>query len=128
MALWFYAPELGFAYWAFCDDVGARFSLAKGYRKDVAANAIVPLFWHAATKVRRAPSFEHVPSAAQLAGGVSRGDSTWPEKNGWDELDLQIDDPWELLLQILKQCGIAQWQHLRAIQDITERERQRSGR
>ena len=33
---------------------------------------------------------------------ISRGDSTLPEKNGWDELDLQIDDPWELLLQILK--------------------------
>ena len=73
-----------------------------GEKKDVTAKAIVPLFWHATTKARTAPSFEHVPIATKLADGVSRGDSTWPEKNGWDELDLQIDDPWELLLQILK--------------------------
>ena len=75
-----------------------------------------------------APWTEHVPSAAQLADGVSRGDRTLPEKNGWDELDLQIDDLWELLLQILDEGGIAQWRHLRALQDITERERRRSGR
>ena len=128
LALWFCAPELGSAYWAFCDNVGARFSLAKGYTKDVATNAVVSLFWHAATEVGTAPWFEHVPSAAQLADGVSRGDRTLPEKNGWDELDLQIDDLWELLLQILDEGGIAQWRHLRALQDITERERRRSGR
>ena len=73
-----------------------------------------------------APWTEHVPSAAQLADGVSRGDRTLPEKNGWNELDLQIDDLWELLLQILG--DIAQWRHLRASQDITEQERRRSGR
>ena len=128
LALWFCTPELGSAYWAFCDNVGARFSLAKGYTKDVAANAVVSLFWHAATEAGTAPWFEHVPSAAQLADGVSRGDRTLPEKNGWDELDLQIDDLWVLLLQILDEGGIAQWRHLRALQDITERERRRSGR
>ena len=69
-----------------------------------------------------------MPSAAQLADGVSRGDRTLPEKNGWDELDLQIDDLWELLLQILDEGDIAQWRHLSALQDITERERRRSGR
>ena len=50
------------------------------------------------------------------------------QKNGWDKLDLQIDDLYELLLQILDEGGIAQWRHLRALQDITERERRRSGR
>jgi hypothetical protein len=51
-----------------------------------------------------------------------------PEKSGWNALDLQIDDLWESLLQILDEGGIAQWRHLRALQDITERERRRSGR
>ena len=69
-----------------------------------------------------------MPSAAQSADGVSRRDRTLPKKNGWDELDLQIDDLYELLLQILVEGGIAQWRHLRAIQDITERVRRRSGR
>ena len=75
-----------------------------------------------------APWTEHVPSAAQLAYGVSRGDRTLPEKNGWNVLDLQIDDLWELLLQILDEGGIAQWRHLSELQDITKRERHRSGR
>ena len=69
-----------------------------------------------------------MPCAAQLADGVSRGDRTLPEKNGWNVLDLQIDDLWESLLQISDVGGIAQWRHLRALQDITERERRRSGR
>ena len=69
-----------------------------------------------------------MPSAAQSADGVSRRDRTLPEKNSWDKLDLQIDDLYGLLLQILVEGGIAQWRHLRAIQDITERVRRRSGR
>ena len=102
--------------------------MAKGYTKDDAANAMVSIFWHAATEVGTVPRLEHVPSAAQLADGVSRRDRTLPEKNSWDKLDLQIDDLYELLLQILDEGGIAQWRHLRALQDITERERRRSGR
>ena len=69
--------------------------MAKGYTENVATNAVVSLFWHAATEVGTAPWFEHVPSAAQLADGVSRVDRTLPEKNGRDELDLQIDDLYE---------------------------------
>ena len=92
LALWFCALKLGSAYRAFRDNVGARFSLAKVYTKDVATNAVVSLFWHATTEVRSAPRFEHVPSTAQLADGVSKSDRTLTEKNGWDELDLQIDD------------------------------------
>ena len=38
-----------------------------------------------------------MPCAAQLADGVSSVDRTLPEKNGWDALDLQIDDLWESL-------------------------------
>ena len=102
--------------------------MAKVHTKDVATNAVVSLFWHAATEVGTAPRLEHVPSAAQLADGVSRRDRTLPEKNGWDKFDLQIDDLYEWLLQILVEGGIAQWRHLRALQDITERERRRSGR
>ena len=75
-----------------------------------------------------APWTEHVPSTAQLADRVSRGDHTLPEKNGWNVLDLQIDDFWELQLKILDEGDIAQWRHLRASQDITEHERLRSGR
>ena len=55
-------------------------------------NAVVSLHWHATTKARSAPRFEHVSSTAQSADGVSKGDRTLTEKNGWDELDLQIDD------------------------------------
>ena len=98
---------------------GREVLTAKGYTKDDAANAMVSIFWHAATEVGTAPWFEHVPSATQLADGVSRGDRTLPERNGWTELNLQIDDLWELLLQILDEGGIAQWRHLRALQDIT---------
>ena len=107
---------------------GREVLTAKGYTKDDAANAMVSIFWHAATEVGTVPRLEHVPSAAQLADGVSRRDRTLPEKNGWDKLDLQIDDLYELLLQILDEGGIAQWRHLRELQDITERERRRSGR
>ena len=102
--------------------------MTKVHTKDVSTNAVVSLFWHAATEVRTTLRLEHVPSAAQSADRVSRRDRTLPKKNGWDELDLQIDDLYELPLQILVVGGIAQWRHLRAIQDITERERRRSGR
>ena len=102
--------------------------MTKVHTKDVSTNEVVSLFWHAAAEVRTALRLEHVPSAAQSADGVSRRDRTWPKKNDWDVLDLQIDDLYELLLQILVEGGIAQWRHLRAIQDITERVRRRSGR
>jgi hypothetical protein len=36
--------------------VGARFPLAKGYTKDDMANAVVSLFWHAATEVTLDPA------------------------------------------------------------------------
>ena len=66
--------------------------MAKAYTKDVATNSVVSLSWHATTEARSAPRFEHVSSAAQSADGVSKGYRTLTEKNGWDELDLQIDD------------------------------------
>ena len=127
MALWFRAPELGSAYWAFCDN-GREVLTAREYTKDDAANAMVSIFRHAATEVGTVPRLEHVPSAAQLADGVSRRDRKLPKKNGWDKLDLQIDDLYELLLQILDEGVIAQRRHLRELQDISERERRRSGR
>ena len=64
-----------------------------------------------------------MPSAAQLADGVGTCVRTLPEKDGENELDLQIDVLWKLLLQILNEGDIAQWRHLRASQDITEQER-----
>jgi hypothetical protein len=44
MALWFRAPELGSAYWAFCDNVGARFSRRKGTRRTTQRTPWFPSF------------------------------------------------------------------------------------
>ena len=71
---------------------GREVLTAKGYTKDDAANAMVSISRHAATEVGTVPRLEHVPSAAQLADGVSRKNRTLPKKNGWGKLDLQIDE------------------------------------
>ena len=50
--------------------------MTKVYTKDVATNAVAALSWHATTEARPAPRFEHMPSAAQSADGVTKGDRT----------------------------------------------------
>ena len=74
MGTWLLAPELGSDCWAFVDNVGAEFALRKGFSRDRDANAVVSLFWAAAALTGVRPWFERVPSKAQLADEVSRGD------------------------------------------------------
>ncbi len=74
LACWFFEAVLGHAYWAFVDNMAARFSLLKGYSRDRDANAMVSLCWGRVTVAGSATWFEHVPSKAQLADAVSRQD------------------------------------------------------
>ena len=123
LGLWFGAEDLGDAYWAFCDNIGALYSLAKGYTKELAANAFVFLFWHCVAEHCTSPWFEYVPSAAQVADRISRGDFDLPARKGWDIVDLELGDVWELLAASINEGGMAQWQHLRKLQIIVDRER-----
>jgi hypothetical protein len=123
LGLWFCAPILGDAYWSFCDNMGARYSLAKGYTAEATANAFVSLFWHAAAEFATAPWFEHVPSDAQLADGVSRGDLSLAKTHGWTHMPLEIDDLWSMVLDIIESGGIAQREHVRRLLELVKRER-----
>ena len=76
----------------------------------------VSLFWHCVAEHGTSPWFEYVPSAAQVADGISRGDFDLPARQGWDIVDLGLGDVWELLAAIINEGGMAQWQHLRKLQ------------
>ena len=115
---WYFQAVLGKEYWSFVDNVGARFSLVKGYSRDADANAIVSLFWHAAAEVLAAPFFEHVPSSAQLADKVSRNEHADALHQGWTRVDLDLDDLWDLLAEVITSGGVAQREHVAKLADI----------
>jgi hypothetical protein len=98
MGLWIFGDRLEGSYWSFVDNVGARFSLTRGYSRDPDANSIISLFWLTVLGLGAAPWFEHVPSDAQLADAVSRADYTEADRQGWLEIQADLDPIWELLV------------------------------
>ncbi len=117
LGAWLFAAELGEAFWAFIDNVGARCSLSKGYTKNENGNALVSLFWHHAAGRMTLPWFEHVPSAAQLADGISRDDWTIPRARGWLLIQPDFTDFWDLLHDIFDSGQLATRQHVARLED-----------
>ncbi len=109
---WLFTAELGDVYWAFVDNCGARCSLLKGYSKNPDGNLLISLFWHYAATKRTVPWFEHVPSAAQLADGVSRDDWTIPKERSWLRISPDFDPFWDLLCDILDSGSLATVDHV----------------
>ena len=77
-------------------------SQTRGYSKDRDANAIIALFWMSTLNQGVAPWLEHVPSAAQLADEVSRGDTTLADDEGWIERKFELEPVWRLRLETIK--------------------------
>ena len=115
IGLWIFAPELGRLFWVFVDNMSARFALTRGYSKDADANAVISLFWHFAASNATSPWFEHVPSAAQLADGVSRDDLTLSEAYGWGEVGLDLTEVWAVVQNVIESGSVAQQRHLEAL-------------
>ena len=120
---WLFAEELGDVYWAFVDNVGARCSLLKGYSKNADGNLLVSLFWHHSALRRTYPWFEHVPSAAQLADGVSRDDWSIPSQRGWEYIDPDFSPFWTLLNEILDSGKLATMEHVRRLEAWVQTQR-----
>jgi hypothetical protein len=104
---WLFQKELGTHYWSFVDNVGARFSLTKGYTRDRDANAVVSLFWASVAARGTAPWFEHVPSKAQLADAVSRGDLDTARERAWKGWTIDTSAIWDLIGDLVTKGGIA---------------------
>jgi hypothetical protein len=107
MGIWFMAPELGPNFWAFVDNVGAEFALRKGFSRDRDANAVISLFWSAAAVADTRPWFERVPSKAQLADEVSRGDDTMLVRMGSRRMDFNYDKVWDTVIDMVEKGGLA---------------------
>ena len=97
------------------DNCGARCSLLKGYSKNPDGNLLISLFWHYAATMRAYPWFEHVPSAAQLADGVSRDDWTIPKERNWLRISPDFEPFWDLLSDILDSGSLATADHVRRL-------------
>jgi len=107
MGVWFMAPELGPNFWAFVDNVGAEFALRKGFSRDRDANAVISLFRAAAAVSDVRPWFERVPSKAQLADEVSRGDDTLLRNLGSRRMDFNYDKTWAIIIDMILKGGLA---------------------
>ena len=94
---WFFAPELGTAYWAFVDNTAAQFSLTKGTSKEPRVRLLAGLFWLAAASQSTAPWIERIPSKAQVADGPSRGDWAIADRLGLQRVELQLEEFWRLV-------------------------------
>ena len=107
MGTWLLAPELGSDCWAFVDNVGAEFALRKGFSRDRDANAVISLFWGAAALTGVRPWFERVPSKAQLADEVSRGDDSLILTLGSRRLDFDYTGIWQVVVEMIGTGGLA---------------------
>ena len=68
---------------AFIDNVAGQWALTKGYGKDPAVNGILASFWATASLSDWLPDFRRVPSKANVADAVSRGDLSTAHRHGW---------------------------------------------
>jgi hypothetical protein len=107
VGVWVMAPEFGSNFWAFVDNVGAEFALRKGFSRDRDANAVISLFWAATAVTDVRPWFERVPSKAQPADGVSRGDDTLLLGMGSRRLDFDYEKIWEIVIDMVLAGGLA---------------------
>ena len=123
LGAWLFEKELGDTYWAFIDNEGARYSLLKGYSRDQDANAIISLFWGHAAMCKTAPWFERVPSAAQLADGVSRDDWELPFAQGWLRIEPNFDGIWDILFDMIGSGHIAGPTHIQAVRHWVKQQR-----
>ena len=125
MGTWLLAKELQPYFWAFVDNVGAEHALRKGFSKDRDANAIISLFWAMAAHCVARPWFERVPSDAQFADGVSRGDDTAAQYIGSKRLDFDYDEIWGIIIKIVEGGGLANADHRDLMLAAVNRQRAR---
>ena len=71
---------------AFIDNVAGQWALTKGYGKDPAVNGILASFWATASLSDWLPDFRRVPSKANVADAVSRGDLSAAHRHGWTRI------------------------------------------
>ena len=127
MGVWFMAPELGPNCWAFVDNVGAELALRKGFSRGRDANAVISLFWSSAAYTDVRPWFERVPSKAQLADGVSRGDDEMLRKMGSQHLDFDYKQIWRNISDIILRGGLASHASCSELIDTVSSQRERLG-
>jgi hypothetical protein len=125
LGVWFLGKELAPHCWAFVDNVGAEHALRKGFSRDRDANAFISLFWVAAAAIRVTPWFERVPSKAQLADGVSRGDDSDAIAIGSIRLDFNYDGVWDTIIDVLDSGGLATDAHCKQLLTVVGAERDR---
>ena len=65
------------------------------------------LFWTAAASLQAIPWFERVPSAAQLADGVSRGDDADAISIGSLHLDYDYTEVWTVINRMISSGSLA---------------------
>ena len=123
--VWFLGKELAPHCWAFVDNVGAEHALRKGASRNRDANAFISLFWITAAALRVTPWFERVPSKAQFADGVSRGDDTDALSIGSVRLDFNYNGIWDIILDVVNSGGLASDTHCRQLLAVVGSERER---
>ena len=75
---------------AFIDNVAGQWALTKGYGKDPAVNGVLAAFWSTAALADWLPDFRRVPSKANVADAVSRGDLSVARRLGWTRVHTQV--------------------------------------
>ncbi|CAE7923243.1 unnamed protein product [Symbiodinium sp. KB8] len=75
---------------AFIDNVAGQWALTKGYGKDPAVNGILASFWATASLSDWLPDFRRVPSKANVADAISRGDLSAAHRYGWTRVQSPV--------------------------------------
>ena len=83
LALTALARRLPERWLAFIDNVAGQWALTKGYGRDQCVNGVLAAFWSQAAGMGWLPDFRRVPSKANVADAVSRGDIATAVAMGW---------------------------------------------
>ena len=91
LALTTLARRLPERWLAFIDNVAGQWALTKGYGRDPAVNGVLAAFWSQAAEMGWLPDFRRVPSKANVADAVSRGDVATAVSMGWTRVQTPAD-------------------------------------
>ena len=101
---------------AFCDNEGARHSLARGYSSDADHCALVAVFWSICAATHSRPWLERVESSANLADAISRFDLAEAEAN-WARppLGSAITALWTVLIETIHRSAVTSLESIRQL-------------
>ena len=96
----FFRDVLGKFWIAWIDNTAGRNALHRGFGRDPVINNLLCFAWMLLARLNMTPHFDWVPSAFNVADGVSRTDESDAVSAGWSKVDLDLAPFFQILARV----------------------------